>query len=203
MYQNTKKTKTNHFVYYFIKVVVGFFFKLIYRPKVVGSENIPNNVPIILAGNHKHNFDCALLISTNKRVLHFLGKKELFDGKLKGFFKAMQVIPVDRSNKNPEAKQEAINILKNNEIIAIFPEGTINRTKEIIVPFKYGAVSLSEKADAFIVPFAITGKYQAFSNKVKIQYGQPYKITNDLTIENELLMSKVTTLIEEGTNEKK
>lgn len=203
MHQKVKKRENNTFFYHFIRVVVGFLFKLIFRPKVLGLKNISQDKPIVLAGNHKNNFDCALLISTNKRVLHFLGKQELFQRKFKCFFKAMQMIPVDRKNKNPEAKIEALNILKNNEVIAIFPEGTINRTEDIIMPFKYGAVSMAHKSDAVIVPFAITGEYKLFKNKLTIKYGEPYKVTEDLELENDLLMNKVVALIEEETNEKK
>lgn len=174
-----------------------------YRPKILGLENIPKDKPAVLAGNHKNNFDCALLISTNKRVLHFLGKKELFQGNFKWFFKAMQMIPVDRKNKNPEAKREAVNVLNNNGMLAIFPEGTINRTNDIIMPFKYGAVSMAHKAEALVVPFAITGNYKMFSNKLKIEYGKPYRITDDLELENEKLMNKVKQLIKEETDEKK
>lgn len=56
----------------------------------------------------------------------------------------MGCIPVDRKIHDENAKSEAIEVLKNNEVIGIFPEGTVNRTNDIILPFKYGAVSFAK-----------------------------------------------------------
>lgn len=119
---------------------------------------------------------------------------------MKWFFKGMGIIPVDRKNKNPLALKEAINNLNNNNVIGIFPEGTTNKTKNIIMPFKYGAVKMAKEANAYIVPFSITGEYKFFG-KLKITFGKPYKVSNDLEKENNILMEKVTNLIKGECNE--
>ena len=93
-------------------------------------------------------------------------------------------------------------VLKNNEVIGIFPEGTINRTKDIVMPFKFGAVSLAQKTNSYIVPFAITGNYKMFKGRIKIEYAKAYKIKNDLEVENENLMKTVSKLILKGKKEK-
>ena len=69
-----------------------------------------------------------LLISSTKRCVHFLAKIELFKGNKKIFFKNLGIIPVDRKRKNPEAIEKANEYLKENKIIGIFPESTINKT---------------------------------------------------------------------------
>ena len=66
------------------------------------------------------------------------------------------------------------------------------------MPFKYGAVSFAKKTNAYLVPFAITGKYKLFKKSVKITYGKPYKVTGDLEKENQKLMDIVEKMIIQG-----
>jgi 1-acyl-sn-glycerol-3-phosphate acyltransferase len=63
--------------YRFARLIVTAFVKLVYRPTVVGKENIPKEGGIVLAGNHTNYFDSILLISCTKRTIHFLGKKRI------------------------------------------------------------------------------------------------------------------------------
>lgn len=181
-------------LYWIVKIFGTPIFYLLFRPKYINKKNIPKNVPVVLAGNHKSNFDCASLVCSTNRVVHFLAKKELLDTKMKWFFKGMGIIPVDRKNKNPQALQEAIKNLNENKVIGIFPEGTTNKTNDIIMPFKYGAVKMASETNAYIVPFSITGEYKFFG-RLKITFGEAYKIGADLEQENKILMNKVIDLI--------
>lgn len=190
----------NLILYWIVKIFGTPIFYILFRPKYINKNNIPKNGPVVLAGNHKSNFDCASLVCSTNRVVHFLAKKELLDTKLKFFFKGMGIIPVDRKNKNPEALKEAIRNLNNNKVIGIFPEGTTNKTNNIIMPFKYGAVKMASEANAYIVPFSITGEYKFFG-KLKITFGEAYKVSKDLEKENDILMNKVTSLIKGDKNE--
>ena len=180
-------------------------FLLLYRPEFEGRSNIPKSGSVILAGNHTNNLDAAIMLAGPKRVVHMLAKKELFKNKISNaFFRSMGCIPVDRKIHDENAKSEAIEVLKNNEVIGIFPEGTVNRANDIILPFKYGAVSFAKKTGAYIVPFTITGKYKLFRKSIKITYGKPYKVNDDLEIENEKLMNIITKmLIKERDNVKR
>lgn len=181
-------------LYWIVKIFGTPIFYLLFRPKYMNKKNIPKNVPVVLAGNHKSNFDCASLVCSTNRVVHFLAKKELLDTKIKWFFKGMGIIPVDRKNKNPQALQEAIKNLNENKVIGIFPEGTTNKTNDIIMPFKYGAVKMASETNAYIVPFSITGEYKFFG-RLKITFGEAYKVGTDLEQENKILMNKVIDLI--------
>ena len=188
------------YILYRIVRTLGYpIFLLLYRPEFEGRNNIPKSGSVILAGNHTNNLDAAIMIAGPKRVVHMLAKKELFKSKISNaFFRSMGCIPVDRKIHDENAKSEAIEVLKNNEVIGIFPEGTVNRTNDIILPFKYGAVSFAKKTGAYIVPFAITGKYKLFRKSIKITYGKPYKVKGDLEKENEILRDKVYKLMKEG-----
>lgn len=194
------------YILYRIVRTLGYpIFLLLYRPEFEGRNNIPKSGSVILAGNHTNNLDAAIMLAGPKRVVHMFAKKELFKSKISNaFFRSMGCIPVDRKIHDENAKSEAIEVLKNNEVIGIFPEGTVNRTNDIILPFKYGAVSFAKKTGAYIIPFTITGKYKLFRRSIKITYGKPYKVTDDLEIENKKLMNIITKmLIKERSNVKR
>ena len=194
-----QKKKKSEFGYFFAKMFLGPLFKFFYHPKIIGKEVIPKEGPVIICGNHLHIYDqCPIIIST-RRVIHYMAKKEYFDGKLSWFFKMVGCIPVDRSIKDENAKQKALQVLKNDGIIGIFPEGTRNKTKEFLLPFKYGAVSLAKKTNATIVPFGLTGDYKFRSKNLTVRFGQPFKI-KDMSLEeaNNKLYEEIKSLMEEN-----
>lgn len=188
-------------LYKISKIVLGPIFKLYYSPKIVGKEKIPNEGSIIIAGNHKHLYDQCLTILSTKRCIHYMAKREYFDNKkVAWFFKGTGCISVDRSRKDPEAKQKALDVLNDKGALGIFPEGTRNRTKELLLPFKFGAVSMAKKTDSYIVPFAITGDYKFRSKNLKITYGKPFKV-NDMELEeaNDKLYKEVEKLLKQNS----
>lgn len=194
----------NSIIYKIVKTLGTPIFKLLYKPQIIGLENIPKSGPVILAGNHTKTLDAAIMISAPKRIVHMLAKKELFSSKLGNwFYRSMGCISVNRNIHDKNAKDEAIDVLNNNEVIGLFPEGTVNKTNDILLPFKYGAVSFAKKTGAYIVPFGITGKYKLFRKSIKIIYGESYKINSNLDIENKILFNKVKKLILEGEKSEK
>ena len=188
------------FFYRISKGVLGPIFRFYYRPKIINKEYIPKDGPIIVAGNHKHLYDQCLTIISTRRYLRYMAKKEYFDNKkVAWFFKWNGCISVDRSKKDDEAKQKAIDTLKDGGAIGIFPEGTRNKTKEFLLPFKFGTVSMAKKTDATIVPFGIAGDYKFRSKNLVIIYGKPFKV-DDMTLEeaNKKLEKAVGDLMKQG-----
>lgn len=189
----------DYIVYRTLKFIIKPFFMLNHGVKIIGLENIPLEGGVILAGNHTNNMDALLMLAGPKRIVHMMAKKELFKTKFtNAFFRSMACISVDRSIHDSNAKSEAIKVLKEGNILGIFPEGTVNRTNDIILPFKYGAVSFAKKTNSYIVPFSITGSYNIFKRNIKIIYGRAYKVTKDIESENNILMKKVECLIKKG-----
>lgn len=163
--------------YHLGKLIIIPLFKLYYNPKIVNKEYIPKKGPIVIAGNHKHLYDQFLVIGATNRGIHYMAKKEYFDNKkTKWFFKSAGCISVDRKNHDTNAKNMALDVLKDNGAIGIFPEGTRNKTEEILLPFKYGAISMASKTNSTIVPFAITGDYKFRSKNLKITFLEPFKV---------------------------
>ncbi len=187
--------------YRIIRPIVKLFVKIAFRPTYIGLENIPKDNSFILSGNHTNNFDCILLLSSTKRVIHFLAKDSLIKGPKKIIFNNLGIIPVNRQIHDKGALNQAISSLKDGKVIGIFPEGTINRTKDVIMPFKIGAVKMAYETSSPIVPFIITGKYKWFKKEITIEFLKPYKVKNsNLTLENEKLMKIVSDKLKEKRN---
>ena len=172
---------------------ISLLFKILYRPIIIGKENIPKKGRIVIAGNHTNNFDCVLLISSTKRCIHFLAKDELYNGTKKILFKHMGIIPVNRRTKDKFALAKAKSFLNKDMAIGIFPEGTFNRSDNVILPFKIGAVKMAHDTNSKIVPFTIAGKYKLLKKSVKITFYKPIDIKSDnLDEANENLMKFIS-----------
>lgn len=186
--------------YRIIRGPLTAIFNGIYKPSVIGKRNIPESGRIILAGNHTNYFDCLLVASATKRCVHYLAKDELMKGPFKYAFKGCGIIPVNRRAKDPNAVKCAEEYLNDDKLIGIFPEGTINRTEDVIMPFKFGAVKMANDTNSPIIPFAITGKYKPFERGIKIRFFEPVTVENgDIKAANEKLMETVKSeLIKEG-----
>jgi len=191
--------RSDPILYRIIRYLSIWILKLIYRVEVINKKNIPKKGPIIVVSNHKHNFDPGIFMMSTRRTIYILTKDKLHKGKFAFFFRWIGTIPVNRNIHDENAKNMAIEALNNGKAIGIFPEGTHNKTKDIIMPFKYGAVSFAKKTGALIIPCAITGKYKAFKKGVRYEIGEPFSVDNmELVEANKLLESKVIELLKKG-----
>ena len=190
-------------LYRIVRPLIRFLMIILYRPKYVGLDNIPKDGGIVLAGNHTNILDCWLLMSSTKRTIHFLGKDSLSKG-IKGLiFKNMGLIFVNRNIHDKESLNSAKEVLKDNKVIGIFPEATINRGNDLTLPFKIGSVKMAYDTNSYLIPFVITGKYKIFNNKLKIEFLKPYKVKKDLTEENNKLRNIIEKRLEEGNGNSK
>lgn len=187
--------------YKIVRPIVILLLKILYPSQVLGLDNIPKEGRILLAGNHTKWLDPVLLVGVVNRQVHFLAKEELFHGITKPIVKGMGCIPVNRKIHDKNALQGAIDYLNNDLCVGIFPEGTINRTDDVIMPFKIGAVKACSETKAKLVPFVITGEYKLFRRKIKIEFLKPMTISNNLDKSNQELMAKISKKLEEVKNE--
>lgn len=168
--------KKNYIGYYIVSKILRFAGFVWFGEKIYGKENIPKKGKCILAGNHLSGFDAYLLFASTNRPIHFLGKKELFNSKFGWFFNMMHLIPVDRKNKNPEAKNKTVALLNEEKVIGIFPEGTFHK-KDLLLPFKPGVISFAEKTGAPIIPFAMDSTFKFRCHPI-IKFGKPIYVNN-------------------------
>lgn len=89
-----------------------------------------------------------------------------------------------------QSKKYLLN-LKHNKIIT---ESEYDNT--LLLPFKYGAVSMAKKTDSIIVPFAVTGNYIKNSDNLVVSFGEPFKVLDtDLENANQKLRQSILQLI--------
>ena len=128
-----------------------------------------------------------------------MGKDSLFWFPLGYILRKADAFPIKRGSGDIGAIRTAVDVLKKGKMLCIFPEGTRNKTKEPLIEFKTGAAFIAYKADACIVPCAISGNLRPFS-KIKVVFGEPFYIEKpesgkpDINKETEKLKEKVLEL---------
>ena len=191
--------KEKNIIYNLIKPIYTILLKIIFRPKVIGKENIPKDGALIFAGNHKHAVDPTMVMMSTDRVVHYMAKEELFKGLHGILFRKIGLIKIYRGKSNPQAVIEAENVLNAGGTIGIFPEGTRNKGEEELLRFRHGAVRIAQKTGSPIFPFAIKNKYKIFRKSVVIEFGKPIDVTNmEIEEANEYLRNEVLKLLRNG-----
>ena len=188
--------KEKNYIYKLVKPIYSVLLIILFRPKVIGKENIPKDGALIFAGNHKHAVDPTMVMLSTKRIVHFMAKEELFKGLHGVLFKKMGLIKVRRGKSNPQAVIDAEKILKNGGTVGIFPEGTRNKGEQELLRFRHGTVAIAKKAETLIVPFAIKNKYKLFRKSVVLEFGKAIDVTNmELEEANDYLKNEVLKLL--------
>lgn len=174
-------------------------FSFYYNPRVVGKGKIPEKGAVVISSNHKHVMDQCMAALATKRPINYMAKSEYFKGPFAWFFKLTGCICVNRNGSDEEAKASANAVLSNGGALGIFPEGTRNKTDNLLGEFKYGAASLACKNEAMMVPVAVTGEYKFRSKNLTSRIGDPFS-TKGMTVEqvNSRLRDEIAKLIKEN-----
>lgn len=159
-----------------MRIFIRFIFKIIaiilYRPKIVGKENLPKNTGALLCPNHVHNLDSAVIVAMFKRKVNVLAKEELFKNKFICWLADIfGVYPVKRGKADLQAIKISLKLLKNDELLLMFPEGTRHGLEKGKKP-KNGAVLIAATAKKPIIPIGIQGSFKPFT-KVIVNIGKP------------------------------
>lgn len=174
---------------------------IVYRIKVNGKENIPKKGAVLLCPNHVHALDSAIILMHTKRKVNVLAKEELFKNFfLKWLAKVFGIYPIKPESADIDAIKTALKILKNNEVLMIFPEGTRNGMARG-VPFKNGPVTLAIKSGTPIIPVGIKGNFKVFS-KIVVNIGKPisYEEYKDKLKDKEFVTNLTKELMAEVVN---
>ena len=127
---------------------------------VTGAEKIPDNQRFLMVGNHLSIFDPMIaMYCFRDKELAFVSKKENIDMPFFGrLMLASGCIPLDRENNRSAVKSimtAARNIAENRASMGIYPEGGINKSKELLLPFHHGSFKIALKSKAPIVVTSI------------------------------------------------
>jgi 1-acyl-sn-glycerol-3-phosphate acyltransferase len=171
--------KKKNILYTIARPLFVFFSKCFLTPKFIGLENIPKEGRIVLAGTHTGILDSVILIASTKRQIHFLAKKELFEGAFGFIFNNIGLIPVDRKGHTLDVIGPAKKYLDKEEVVLVFPEGTFPKKGELLLPFKKGATRIAHESNTKIIPFVIKGKYRLWSRNLTIEFLKPYVVKTD------------------------
>jgi 1-acyl-sn-glycerol-3-phosphate acyltransferase len=126
-----------------------------WRPRVLGAWRIPDQGPVIVAGNHSHAVDGPVLMGTTPRPVHFLIKQEAFVGPLGGFLRSIGQLSVDRESTDRAAVSDALAVLAGGGVLGIFPEGT--RAGGDFAALRGGLAYFALRSGAPVVPVAVLG----------------------------------------------
>ncbi len=123
----------------FLRILLKHFFSfletIVYRPKIVGHENIPVDTAAIICPNHVHALDSAIIVAKFKRKVNVLAKEELYkNGFIRWIADLFGIYPVKMGNKSMETMKISLRLLKNNELLMLFPEGTRNGMAKNVKP---------------------------------------------------------------------
>ncbi|HEY4549962.1 MAG TPA: lysophospholipid acyltransferase family protein [Bacillus sp. (in: firmicutes)] len=172
----------------------------IYQFRVIGKENLPSEGGVLLCTNHIHNFDPIVVGITSPRPIHFMAKEELFTVPILGkIMPLINAFPVKRGLSDRGALRKGLGILKEGNVLGLFPEGTRSKTGELGEGLA-GAGFFALRSNAHIVPCAIIGPYKPFK-RLKVVYGKPIDMEeyrkNKATPEQttELIMMEINKLI--------
>ncbi|QHJ71120.1 lysophospholipid acyltransferase family protein [Planococcus halotolerans] len=159
-------------LYTFGKALVKTALTPLYRFEVTGTEKFPDQGGILLCANHIHALDPPVVGMTSPRTVHFMAKEELFKVPVLGrILPQVNAFPVKRGMSDREALRSALKLLKNGEVVGLFPEGT-RSTDGVLKKGLSGAGFFALRGNADVMPCAIIGPYKPF-RKVKVVYGEP------------------------------
>lgn len=153
--------------------LVKIFMLLFFRIKIYGRENVPLDSGVIIAVNHRSNWDVPAAGISCPRKLTFMAKSELFENPFFGkLISALGAFPVKRGKGDIGAVKAALTILSQKKAMLIFPEGTRNRTGKPLKKIKEGLALFATRAKVPVVPVFIEGNYRWLS-KITVTYGRP------------------------------
>lgn len=190
-------------LYPIAKKLVKIYMHAMFKIDIQGEEHVPKEGGFVLCSNHMSNYDPLTVAAFIPREVRFIAKKELFHKRmLAKLLFSLGAFPVDRETTDMKAFKTAIKLLKNNEVLGIFAEGTRVKEGEAKAA-KAGVAMFAFKAGVPIVPVAVSSTYR-FRSTVHIRYGEPISLEEyqgqKLTTE---LMEEITEKVMEKIREMK
>lgn len=172
-------------IYWLLRyVALGPLFKLAYRPRFQGLENVPTEGPVIVAANHLSFIDSLFIPLGLDREVIFLGKAEYFDKKRTAwFFKMANVIPIRRDSGSAAeaALQAGLGVLAEGSVLGIYPEGTRSPDGRLYRG-KTGVARLALESGVPVIPLCLFGTRDVqppgqrspnLSGRVRVVFGKP------------------------------
>lgn len=165
-------------LYKIVKVIFHIIFGILFRPKVVGRENVPMEGAMIMAANHVSNWDPPIAGTYMPRPVAYMAKEELFTPAIAGaIISSLYAFPVKRGAADRAAIKTALSILKQGLCLGVFPEGTRSKDGKLHKA-EAGVALLAAMSKAPVVPVALINTNRIFQNggllpQLQIIFGEP------------------------------
>ncbi len=160
--------------YWLCWVLVFIPIRLLWPTKFVGKKHLKKEKRAILACNHSSNLDPVIINSRLVPNPYILGKHTLFKNKLSSaILRSWRVIPVNRENVEMSTIKKVMTVLKGNNRLLIFPQGTRKQDLEDMNGVKNGLAMFAIKSKAPIVPMWYVDKPKLFHRNVLL-IGEPF-----------------------------
>jgi hypothetical protein len=166
---------------FLMRFLVWLLIHTIYRVRVTGMENIPEEGPVIVVSNHVSFVDPLILGGMIRRPVNFVMYHRIYNIPLLKFvFKTGKAIPIAGRSENPEILEAAYrrmhDVLAAGDVLGIFPEGRITDDGEI-GEFKPGVEKLVAEQPVTVVPIALCNLWGSlFSRRDPLHKRRPYKL---------------------------
>ncbi len=164
------------FSFKIIRWIFNFVTYTLIGMKVYGEEHIPETGPFIIVCNHASYFDPPLIgTAVRHRLVHFMAKEELFRNPLMNWFlRYVHTFPVHRGRIDRRAVMESFRVLKQGEVLGIFPEGT-SKDQGILGKFHDGFAGIAMKAGVPVLPAVVINTRSLPKKKgpVCVVFGEP------------------------------
>jgi 1-acyl-sn-glycerol-3-phosphate acyltransferase len=144
-------------LYTFCRWLAVPIFGGLYRARANGTDNMPYSGPAIVITNHKANIDPVICGMVFDRPLRYMAKKELFgNAALRKLIVALGAFPIDRGAGDRAALTTSLDVLKEGEVLLMFPEGHRQRD-DAVHEFLPGVGMIALRSGAPVVPMAMDG----------------------------------------------
>ena len=161
---------------YLLRFIALLASRCVYRFKIMGDENIPTKGAAILVCNHVSFIDPVLLMAASPRPIYFLMDHQIFKMPvLGGLFRLAKAIPIAPRAEDPAAYEAAFEaaakVLRNGDLLAIFPEGGLTKNGELQA-FKGGIMKIVENAERDgltvpVIPMALNNLWGSFFSRIE------------------------------------
>ncbi len=144
-------------LYTFCRWLAVPLFGGVYHCRARGAENLPASGPVIVVTDHKSNIDPVVCGMIFDRPLRYMAKKELFVySPLRKLIVTLGAFAIERGVGDRAALTTSLEILKNGEILLMFPEGH-RRRDDAVHEFLPGVGMIALRSGAPVVPMAMDG----------------------------------------------
>jgi 1-acyl-sn-glycerol-3-phosphate acyltransferase len=194
--------------YFFLRLWSWIFSKLNNIPyEISGHENIDRTKSYIYVSNHTSFLDIPGLCLALPGQFRPLAKKELLKIPVFGWILRTAAVIVDRSSHDSRVRslEKLSKTLSSGISILIFPEGTQNRSGQLLQPFKDGAFRIALETKQPILPIMISGagklmppgKAEIYPGKIKVHIGKAISTEQYSDKDLQLLKTRVFQIMQE------